>query len=105
MSFRPALRILLSLAIILIATFDGGHGSFHAEAAPIAATKTAPAVRASDGRCGPTAQSHCHVLAIASEHTVLTNAGSVLCAGLLIFDDHDRSKLALPLEEEPPRLV
>ena len=103
MPLRAAIRILLSLTIVLIATLGGAQGSTPA-AREIAATVQTGAPRTADGGgCTASGQAQCHMLAVADERPIRLQAGERRAARLFAADDPHRAGSHPRLEDEPPR--
>ena len=103
MSLHTAIRILLSVTIVLIGTIGGAHGSAHVERPVVAAAQVGGAPRVVDNGCTSAAQTHCQVLGVTQDRPVWARVGEVRSLFPFPADDLERSGSDLPMEDEPPR--
>ena len=103
MPFRTAIRILLSLAIVVFATVGGAHGSAHGDRETVATVQAGSTTRVVEGGCTSSGQAHCHLLGVAEDRVVWTYRGELRAARLFATDDPHRSGSDPRLEEKPPR--
>ena len=103
MSFQTSIRVLLTVAIVMISTVGAVHGASHAARSPASIGLAIEAQRAADNGCSSSTQTHCHMLAVALVRSTRSHRATSRAARLSAKDDPDRSGLEAPLEERPPR--
>ena len=102
MPLRTAVHILLGLAIVLIATVGGAHGSARVDREVVTAVPTS-APRIVEGRCSSSGQTHCPLLALMEDRAIWTRGEEVSAARLSASNEPHRSGSDPHLEEKPPR--